>query len=168
MYSSDMEFIALLCRSWRVQPAQMKFISLTICLIVSLAPFGGAVQAHDHASGAAAPRSGVALGRLAVPVACNAAARREFNAGLLYQHSFWHAVAVEHFRAAFAADPRCGMAQWGMALASLDNLFQTPGEAALANASAALRGATGRRARDTAWISALAPLPGAARARSLA
>jgi len=122
---------------------------------------GGWAQAanHQHHATPGSPaQASAATGRVAVPVACTVDARREFNLGMAHQHSFGHAAALLHFRAALTADPGCGMAQWGMALGTLDNLFQTPQAASVAHAAALLQGATARNARDTGWINALSPL----------
>ncbi len=129
-----------------------------LLLIALFGSWAAGVLAQQHGSHGPAPHATTSLGRVDVPVSCSAAARRAFNEGMLYQHSFWHAAAVEHFRAALASDPGCGMARWGMALATLDNLFQTPGTETIAQAASLLQGATARNARDTAWIAALGPL----------
>src|SRR5262249_32031464 len=46
-----------------------------------------------------------------------------------YQHSFWYTQSKELFEEAFAADPSCAMAYWGIALSLLFNPhIQTPPE----------------------------------------
>src|SRR5262249_54855755 len=48
----------------------------------------------------------------------SAEAQRLFDRGLVWCYAFHHAQAIEHFRAAQAADPRCAMAFWGAAYAA--------------------------------------------------
>ena len=44
-------------------------------------------------------------------------AQRYFDQGIGFYHGFNHAEAIRSFQAAVAADPRCAMAHWGIALA---------------------------------------------------
>ncbi len=44
-------------------------------------------------------------------------AQRYFNQGLAFYHGFNHGEAIRSFQAAAAADPKCAMAHWGIALA---------------------------------------------------
>lgn len=106
---------------------------------------------------------GAALGRVHMAVPCNDAAQAAFDQGLLHQHSFDHVAAREHFAAALAADSACAMARWGMALATLDNLFGTPAAEEIARAAAMLREGQGAPPPWDGWIEALAGLvqPGA-------
>jgi tetratricopeptide (TPR) repeat protein len=106
---------------------------------------------------------GAAPGRVHMAVPCTDAAQAAFDQGLLHQHSFDHAVAREHFAAALAADPACAMARWGMALATLDNLFGTPAPEEVARAAAMLHEGPAAPPPWDGWIAALAALvqPGA-------
>jgi hypothetical protein len=44
-------------------------------------------------------------------------AQRYFDQGIGFYHGFNHAEAIRSFQAALAADPKCAMAHWGIALA---------------------------------------------------
>jgi tetratricopeptide (TPR) repeat protein len=61
------------------------------------------------------------LGTVHFKTSCNEVAQRRFDRGMRYQHSFWYLPAREVFEEALKADPTCAMAQWGIALALLDN-----------------------------------------------
>src|SRR5262245_22710182 len=61
------------------------------------------------------------LGTVNVPTSCTAAAQPEFLRGVALLHSFWFSPAVKSFEAAGQADPGCGIAAWGAAVAWLGN-----------------------------------------------
>ncbi|MBR0671521.1 hypothetical protein [Neoroseomonas soli] len=98
------------------------------------------------------------LGRVHMAVPCSDAAHTAFDQGLLHQHSFDHAAARAHFAAALAADPGCAMARWGLALATLDNLFGTPSPEELAEAAILLRDAPAAPPPWNGWIAVSADL----------
>jgi tetratricopeptide (TPR) repeat protein len=52
---------------------------------------------------------------------CNETAQRRFDRAMRYQHSFWYKASREIFEETLKADPKCGIAYWGMALGLLDN-----------------------------------------------
>ena len=45
---------------------------------------------------------------------------------MLYQHSFWYSASQRTFEAALKADPKCGIAYWGIALSALRNPHIAP------------------------------------------
>lgn len=61
------------------------------------------------------------LGNVHFETTCNEVAQRRVDRALRYQHSFWYAAAKEIFEEAAKADPECGIAHWGIALALLNN-----------------------------------------------
>jgi tetratricopeptide (TPR) repeat protein len=61
------------------------------------------------------------LGTVHFETSCNEVAQRRFDRAMRYQHSFWYIPAKEIFEEALKADPTCGIAYWGIALALLDN-----------------------------------------------
>jgi hypothetical protein len=72
---------------------------------------------HDHLT---------QLGKVEFKVACSDQAQREFNRAMALYHSFAWDHAPEAFAKVAAADPSCGMAHWGRAMAMLDNPFVWP------------------------------------------
>jgi hypothetical protein len=61
------------------------------------------------------------LGTVNFPTSCNPAAQGEFTRAVALLHSFWFQHAIKGFEAAAAADPACGIAGWGAAVAWLGN-----------------------------------------------
>lgn len=72
------------------------------------------------------------LGSVHFNVDCNAAAQREFDLAIAYQHSFAQHLMREPLERALKEDPSCGMVFWARALASLDNPFGWPGNVSAA------------------------------------
>src|SRR5262249_28384851 len=108
--------------------------------------------------GVSMPRAGAQaperLGKVNFPTSCNPAAQAEFERAIALQHSFWFSEAIKSFNAVAQADPSCGIAHWGVAVASLGNPLggaPTPrglqeGTAAVARAKAT--GAKTQREQD--------------------
>ena len=101
-------------------------------------------QDHQHA-----PK----LGQVSFETSCDARANIRFIDGLGWLHSFEYEQAAQSFAAAAAADPTCGIAQWGVAMSYYHPLWVPPtaaelesGKAAVAKADAA--GAKSQREKD--------------------
>jgi tetratricopeptide (TPR) repeat protein len=98
------------------------------------------------------------LGSVHFKTSCNEVAQRRFDRAMRYQHSYWYLPAREVFEETFKADPTCGMAYWGIALALLDNPHNAIPRPNLAPGLAAIQkakeiGAKTERERD--YIDAL-------------
>jgi hypothetical protein len=99
------------------------------------------------------------LGTVRFATSCSPAAQPEFDRAVALLHSFAFADAIKGFTAAAQADPACGIAHWGAALAWLGNPLAGPpppnrvqaGAAAVARAKSA--GAASERER--AYIAAI-------------
>ena len=102
---------------------------------------------------------GERLGEVNFPVSCNPEAQKQFQRAAALYHSFDWPRVTKAFQAVLEADPQCGMAWWGIALATQDNPFVWPisakqvadGWAAIEKAKAI--GAKTQRERD--YIAAL-------------
>jgi hypothetical protein len=112
---------------------------------------------------AQAPAGGGAkLGKVTFPVSCNAAAQNEFETSIAYYHSFAWLQLKTSLDRVLQADPSCGMAYWGQALALLDNPFVWPGNLSpkvLADGQAAItaaRAAGLKTQRERDYVDALA------------
>jgi hypothetical protein len=85
------------------------------------------------------------LGKVNFPTSCAAAAQPQFERAVALLHSFWFGEAIKGFNAVAQADPACGIAHWGAAVAWLGNPLGGPptprglseGSAAVARAQAA-------------------------------
>jgi hypothetical protein len=96
----------------------------------------GGAFAQDHAGhGAPAAR----LGNVTFPNTCADAVKPQVNRGVALLHSFWFDEAIRTFNAAAAADPKCGISQWGVALAMWGNVLATgPQQPGIVQALAAI------------------------------
>lgn len=65
------------------------------------------------------------LGTVDFPVSCTEPARKEFNRAVALLHHMTYPQALEAFEHIAAADPRCAMAQWGIAMSLFQPLWPT-------------------------------------------
>jgi tetratricopeptide (TPR) repeat protein len=79
------------------------------------------------------------IGVVEFPISCNTSAQEEFQVGLAQLHHMMYAQAREHFERAVAADARCAMAHWGIAMASFQPLWNPTGDEDLERGRAAVR-----------------------------
>jgi tetratricopeptide (TPR) repeat protein len=79
----------------------------------ALLSIGAAVAQHDEHR----------LGHVEFPVSCNEAAQSRIQTGLAQLHHMMYEHARKDFEAAASADPRCAMAQWGMAMTRFQPLW---------------------------------------------
>jgi len=98
------------------------------------------------------------LGKLSFETTCSPAAQAAFERGLGWLHSFEYRRAEDSFSEAAAADPDCGIADWGVAMSYYHPLWDGPtpaeqekGKNAIGKAKAA--GARSQRERD--YVAAL-------------
>ena len=77
------------------------------------------MEHHDHAAGER-------LGTVSFQTSCNAAAQPMITRAVALLHSFWYAESEKAFREAAAADPRCGMAWWGVAMSNYHQVWPSP------------------------------------------
>src|SRR2546427_5959600 len=80
--------------------------------------------------GASTPRAGAQaperLGKVNFPTSCSPAVQAQFERAVALQHSFWFAESIKGFNAVAQADPSCGIAHWGAAVAFLGNPLAGP------------------------------------------
>lgn len=116
------------------------------------------VQAHEHPADTPVPTR---FGAIAFETSCKPEVAADFNQGVALLHSFWHDEAGRVFTAVAAADPDCGMAYWGQAMAAFHPYSSTPSDADLAAGRKALAQAGTARentAREAAWLAAVSTL----------
>ncbi|HYE14446.1 MAG TPA: hypothetical protein VD968_08410 [Pyrinomonadaceae bacterium] len=85
------------------------------------APSAGAQEEHRHQH-----EHSEQLGRVSFPVSCNAQAQRHFNHAVAWLHSFEYEQAEKVFTEVTAADPRCGMGYWGIAMSNYHPIWAPP------------------------------------------
>jgi Tfp pilus assembly protein PilF len=120
------------------------------------------VLAVAWTAGAQSPAPAARLGNVKFPVSCTPQAQAEFEVAMKYYHSFaWPQLKASLDRV-LQADPSCGMAHWGRALALLDNPFLWPASLSpkvLADGQAAIdaaRAAGLKTPRERDYVEALA------------
>ena len=101
------------------------------------------------------------LGKVHFETSCTPAAAAAFDQGMLYQHSFWYSASQRAFNEALEADPKCGIAYWGIALSLLWNPHAAPPAKNLAEGAAIIAkgqevGAATERERD--YLTALSAM----------
>ena len=97
------------------------------------------------ASPGLAQHSGHTLGQVNFLNTCSPAVQADLNRAVALLHSFWWGATTKAFTEVAQKDPSCGIAHWGVALATLENPFVWPptpkmladGAAAVARARAA-------------------------------
>jgi len=101
---------------------------------------------------------GPQLGNVSFDTSCNPESNGTFQLGLGWLHSFEYEEAARTFGKAAAADPRCGIAHWGIAMSYYHPLWAPPTAAELEKGRSALakaRLAGAASGRERAYISAL-------------
>src|SRR2546426_1125480 len=129
----------------------------TLAVGTGIVILGAWLGASTLRAGAQAPER---LGKVNFPTSCSPAVQAQFERAVALQHSFWFAESIKGFNAVAQADPSCGIAHWGAAVAFLGNPLAGPpvarglqeGTAAVARAKAA--GAKTQREQD--YIAAIA------------
>jgi hypothetical protein len=100
-----------------MRPNRTSLIAAAMCLSLVVPSLAGAQMTHDH--GAPAGR----LGTVHFETSCASSVRQEFDRGVALLHSFWFSAAIQSFNTVLKTDPRCVMAQWGIAMSSWGNPF---------------------------------------------
>lgn len=79
------------------------------------------------------------FGTVRFPVSCTAEAQKQFERGVALLHSFWYEEAEKTFEGVAKTDPRCAMAQWGIAMSKWHQLWNRPDEPTIKTAAAAIK-----------------------------
>jgi hypothetical protein len=127
----------------------------TFALVLALAAPGLARDEQDHQHQHARPEK---LGTITFPTSCAPAVQAPFARAVALLHSFWYDEAEKAFRAVAAADPKCAIAHWGIAMSLYHPLWAAPtpaemerGRVAVENAVAAGAGSE----REKAYVAAI-------------
>ncbi len=79
------------------------------------------MEQHDHSH-----HQHERLGTVSFANSCRPAAQPSLTRAVALLHSFWYEEAEKAFRSAAAADPRCGIAWWGVAMSNYHPMWPTP------------------------------------------
>lgn len=109
-------------------------------------------NAHSHQS------SGEDVGLVNFPISCDKQSQSQFNRAVAWLHSFEYEEAEKAFTEITMADPKCGIAFWGIAMSNYHPIWAPPSAAELRKGKGALEkaiavGAQTQRERD--YIAAL-------------
>jgi tetratricopeptide (TPR) repeat protein len=107
---------------------------------------------------ASAGEEGEVLGSVSFATSCAPAVATQFERAVALLHSFGYEPAAAAFSAVAEADPRCGLAHWGVAATYYHPLWAapTPAELAAGRAAAERAAAVGAPTeRERAWIAAI-------------
>jgi tetratricopeptide (TPR) repeat protein len=98
------------------------------------------------------------LGTVNFQVSCQPSVAVPFNRGIALLHDFWYEEALRQFEQIAKADPRCPMANWGMAMSVFHQIWDRPDVHAVATGVRVLRNSNSRparTARERAYMAAL-------------
>jgi len=96
----------------------------SLCLAVVLMGFAlpaFADEGHHHED-----LTDKQLGTVHFPVSCAPAVQKPFERGVALLHSFWYEEAEKEFEDIAKDDPKCAMAQWGLAMSQWHQLWNHP------------------------------------------
>jgi tetratricopeptide (TPR) repeat protein len=100
----------------------MKITSLVLAASLCLAlPVLADDEGHHHEDLTAQQ-----LGTVHFPVSCAASVQKPFERGVALLHSFWYEEAEKQFGDIAKDDPKCAMAQWGLAMSQWHQLWNHP------------------------------------------
>jgi hypothetical protein len=123
--------------------------AVLLAVLSSAAPADA--RQHDHGASR--------LGAVHFETSCAPAVQPEFDRAVALLHSFWFSASVESFSTVLARDPRCVMAQWGIAMSWWGNPFggfrAAPALAAGLAAVDAGRALGGGSDRERAYLAAV-------------
>jgi tetratricopeptide (TPR) repeat protein len=91
----------------------MFFCLLVLALVITDLP----AQQHHHNAEGGDPNIAIEkFGAVHMSISCSASVQVPFERGIALLHSFWYEEAIKQFQSIAAAEPRCAMAQWGLAM----------------------------------------------------
>ena len=125
-----------------------------LATVLALAP-GWALAQHEHAHEHTTSEK---FGKVHFPTSCKPGVQPAFEQALALLHSFAYVRAASVFQEISAKDPRCGMAQWGVAMTYFHIIWAPPtdDEFAAGRAAAQKAAATGApSARERDFIAAI-------------
>ena len=99
----------------------MKILACTVILFLCCACPLLADEGHHHED-----LSEQQLGTVHFPVSCAPAVQKPFERGVALLHSFWYEEAEKEFTDIAKDDPKCAMAQWGLAMSQWHQLWNHP------------------------------------------
>jgi hypothetical protein len=133
---------------------------MSIRTFIRVAPLLAVLIGGLTALGAETPEPGDlrAAGKVDFPISCTSAGRSEFVRGVALLHSFFYEEARRIFTSVAEQDPKCAMAQWGIAMTWWHPIWTPPTPDEMRAGKAAIEKAMGLPAgteRELGFIQAL-------------
>src|SRR5213594_1980375 len=135
----------------------VRWRSLRLVFLVGLA---SSFLALNHVKAATAPEPGDlrGVGKVAFPITCAPEAQSDFARGVALLHSFFYEEARRVFTSVAERDPKCAMAQWGIAMTWWHPIWTPPSPDEMRAGKAAIEKAMSMNAgtdRERGFITAL-------------
>ena len=127
--------------------------SLLLPLTASVPPVFADDEGHHHEE-----LTEQQLGTVHFPVSCTDAVQKPFQRGVALLHSFWYEEAEKEFVDIVKDDPKCAMAQWGLAMSQWHQLWNHPDDAVAKQGKAEVKKAKSLHAktpRERGYIAAI-------------
>src|SRR5215472_14042130 len=115
--------------------------SLFLPLTASVPPVFADDEGHHHEE-----LTEQQLGTVHFPVSCTDAVQTPFQRGIALLHSFWYEEAEKEFEDIAKDDPKCAMAQWGLAMSQWHQLWNHPDAATTKKGRAQMKKAASLKA----------------------
>src|ERR1700758_809701 len=125
-------------------------LAASLCLTVSVLADD---EGHHHED-----LSEQQLGTVHFPVSCAPSVEKPFERGVALLHSFWYEEAEKEFADIAKDDPKCAMAQWGLAMSQWHQLWNHPDAATTKKGLAEMKKAASLHAptpRERDYIAAM-------------
>jgi tetratricopeptide (TPR) repeat protein len=134
----------------------IRWRSLCLVFVASLASF----LALNHVKAATAPEPGDlrGVGKVTFPITCSPDVQPDFARGVALLHSFFYEEARRVFTSVAERDPKCAMAQWGIAMTWWHPIWTPPTPDEMRAGKAAIERAMSMNAgsdRERGFITAL-------------
>ncbi len=135
----------------------MKLRCSAICLLLSISSLSLIALADDGHDHHMAPDE--KLGSVSFPISCSPDVQKPFERGVALLHSFEYEMAEHQFKEVAEHDPKCAMADWGLAMSLYHQLWSHPSPQDIKSGQALLKKAkklNPATPREREYIDALA------------
>jgi tetratricopeptide (TPR) repeat protein len=131
-----------------------------LCRLLFLVGVAGSFLASDELKAATAPEPGDlrGVGKVTFPIACTPDVQSDFARGVALLHSFFYEEARRVFTSVAERDPKCAMAQWGIAMTWWHPIWTPPNPVEMRAGKAAIEKAMSMNTgsdRERGFITAL-------------
>src|SRR5216110_363496 len=140
-----------------VASKMLRSFSPRVLLFIALA--GSLTIRHGECASVPEPGDLRAAGKVEFPVSCTPCVQSEFSRGVALLHSFFYEEARRVFTSVAERDPKCAMAQWGIAMTWWHPIWTPPTPNEMSAGKAAIEKALAMKAgsdRERRFITAIA------------